>query len=197
MLARLVSFMYFCSRNIHFEQKYKCMIKKNFRRCVFLIKISKNDKVLGYYAGKDDNCRIVAKGLNDAMIFKTAKGIQHNITNLEKKQGKEYSFKLVVAEETKTTIFYDAYDKVKCIKPLYAIGVKDKSDMLSEAKYVSEVDFKNETFTTTFAIEKALLAGERQSWKTYRFLSKRFHEKYEFYQELIYVKRERTIETRD
>ena len=39
--------------------------------------------------------------------------------------------------------------------------------------------------------------GEIRSSKTYRFLVERFSEKYVFYQETVFVKKERTIELRD
>ena len=37
------------------------MIKKNYGRKVFLIEVSLNNKVLGYYAGKDRDYRIIVK----------------------------------------------------------------------------------------------------------------------------------------
>lgn len=173
------------------------MIRKSYYRNVFVIEVSQADNVLGYYAGKDKNYSIVVKSLNDAMVIKTGKGIRHIFTNLENNYGSDYSFKVVEAVENQSTYYYDEYDHVKKLKPVFIIKVKEKSDVLSEPSYISNVDFKEGSFKHSYAIEKAMLLGENRSFKTYRFLVERFSEKYDFYQETIFVKKERTIELRD
>jgi hypothetical protein len=61
----------------------------------------------------------------------------------------------------------------------------------------SNIEDKNEgTFNMTFAIEKAMLLGEKNSWKACRFLSERYNKVYKFYQEEFFVKKESTIELR-
>ena len=173
------------------------MIRKIYSRNVFVIEVSQADNVIGYYAGKDKNYSIVVKSLNDAMVIKTEKGIRHILTNLDINYGTDYSFKVVEAVENQSTFYYDEYDNVKKLKPVYIIKVKEKSDALSEPSYISDVDFKEGSFKHSYAIEKAMQLGENRSYKTYRFLVERFSEKYDFYQETIFVKKERTIELRD
>ena len=173
------------------------MIRKSYNRNVFVIEVRQADNALGYYAGKDRNYSIVVKSLNDAMVIKTEKGIRHIFTNLEINYGSDYSFKVVEAVEKKSTYYFDEYDIVKKLKPVYIIKVKEKSDALSEPSYISDVDFKEGSFKHSYAIEKAMQLGEDRSSKTYRFLVERFSEKYDFYQETIFVKKERTIELRD
>ena len=53
------------------------MIRKNYSRRVFLIEVIQNEKVLGYYAGKDWDNSVVIKGLHGAMIIKKEKGVSH------------------------------------------------------------------------------------------------------------------------
>ena len=173
------------------------MIRKSYNRNVFVIEVSQADRILGYYAGKDRNYTIVVKSLNDAMVIKTEKGIRHILTNLDINYGTDYSFKVVEAVENQSTFYYDEYDNVKKLKAVYIIKVKEKSDILSEPSYISGVDFKGGAFKLSYAIEKAMLLGEYRSLKTYRFLVERFSEKYDFYQETVFVKKERTIELMD
>ena len=173
------------------------MIRKIYSRNVFVIEVSQADNVIGYYAGKDRNHSIVIKSLNDAMVIKTEKGIRHILTNLEINNGTDYSFKVVEAVENQSTFYYDEYDNVKKLKPVYIIKVKEKSDALSEPGYISDVDFKEGSFKHSYAIEKAMKLGENRSLKTYKFLVERFSEMYDFYQETVFVKKERTIELID
>lgn len=173
------------------------MIRKIYSRNVFVIEVSQADNVIGYYTGKDKHYSIVVKSLNDAMVIKTEKGIRHILTNLEINNGTDYSFKVVEAVENQSTFYYDEYDNVKKLKAVYIIKVKEKSDALSEPSYISDVDLKEGSFKHSYAIEKAMQLGEDRSSKTYRFLVERFSEKYDFYQETIFVKKERTIELRD
>ena len=170
------------------------MIRKKSCRRVFLIEVCQNDKVLGYYAGKDWDNSVVIKDLSGAMIIKTEKGISHIVTNLEKRYSDIYSFRVVEAIESQTVVFCDEYDIVNGAKRFFAILVKDKADLLTDGCFVSEIDKNEPNFKTTFAIEKAMLLGDRNSLKAYRFLSSVFHEKYKFYQEKIYVKKESSIE---
>ena len=68
--------------------------------------------------------------------------------------------------------------------------------MLAEACFVSEIDKNEGTFNMTFAIEKAMLLGEKNSWQACKFLSERYNKVYKFYQEEFFVKKESTIELR-
>ena len=172
------------------------MIRKNYSRRVFLIEVIQNEKVLGYYAGKDWDNSVVIKGLHGAMIIKKEKGVSHIVNNLERFYCDLYSFKVTEAIESQTIIFYDEYEKEKDAKPLYAIRVKEKTDLLAEACFVSEIDKNEGTFNMTFAIEKAMLLGEKNSWKACKFLSERYNKVYKFYQEEFFVKKESTIELR-
>jgi hypothetical protein len=136
------------------------MIRKSYNRNVFVIEVRQADRILGYYAGKDRNCSIVLKSLNDAMVIKTEKGIRHILTNLELNSGTDYSFKVVEAVENQSTFYYDEYDNVKKLKPVYIIKVKEKSDALSDPSYIRDVDFKEGSFKHSYAIEKAMQLGE-------------------------------------
>ena len=69
------------------------MIKKNYGRKVFLIEVSLNNKVLGYYAGKDRDYRIIVKGIDDAMMFKNEKSVRHNVAHQERYNKNDNSFK--------------------------------------------------------------------------------------------------------
>ena len=86
------------------------MIRKNYSRRVFLIEVIQNEKVLGYYAGKDWDNSVVIKGLHGAMIIKKEKGVSHIVNNLERFYCDLYSFKVTEAIESQTIIFYDEYD---------------------------------------------------------------------------------------
>ena len=169
------------------------MIRKSYSRRVFVIEISQNGAFLGYYAGKDKDYRILVKNLNDAIVFKTDKSVRHNVAHQEKYDGGIYSFKVVEAEETKSTIYYDEYDGVKRMKPVWVIMAKNKFDMLSEPRYVSDVDLKNESIKLSYDIENAKRMKERKLYRTTCLLSKKLSEQYDFYQETIYIKRERAL----
>ena len=169
------------------------MIRKNYSRRVFVIEISQAGQVLGYYAGKDKDYHILISSLNDAIVFKTEKSVRHNVTHQEKYDDETHSFRVVEADEIQSTIYYDEYDNVRKLKPTYVIRVKDKSDILSEPSFVTNFDTKEETFKHSYAIEKALAFGEPRSWKLFRFLQERFSDRYDFYQEPVFIKRERNI----
>ena len=173
------------------------MIRKSYSRRVFVIEISQNGVFLGYYAGKDKDFRIHVRSLNDAIVFKTEKSVRHNVAHQEKYDGGKYSFKVVEAEETKSTIYYDEYDGVKRMKPVWVIMAKNKSDVLSEPRYVCDIDLKKENFKLSYDIEKAKRMEERILDQTTCLLSKRFSEQYEFYQETIFVKEERVLVLRN
>ena len=173
------------------------MIRKSYSRRVFVIEISQNGVFLGYYAGKDKDFRIHVRSLNDAIVFKTEKSVRHNVAHQEKYDGGIYSFKVVEAEETNSTIYYDEYDGVKRMKPIWVIMAKNKSDVLSEPRYVCDIDLKKESFKLSYDIEKAKRMEERILDQTTCLLSKRFSEQYEFYQETIFVKEERVLVLRN
>ena len=107
------------------------MIRKNYSRRVFLIEVNQNEKVLGYYAGKDWDNSVVIKGLHGAMIIKTEKGVSHIVTNLERFYCDLYSFRVTEAIESQTIIFYDEYDQRKRCETIFCYKGKRKIGFVS------------------------------------------------------------------
>ncbi|WP_288280433.1 hypothetical protein [uncultured Prevotella sp.] len=169
------------------------MIKKNYGRKVFLIEVSLNNKVLGYYAGKDRDYRIIVKGIDDAMMFKNEKSVRHNVAHQERYNNGGFVFRAIEAEETKTKIYYDEYDNVEQMNALYTIRIKVKSDMLLEPGYLSEYDKNDNSFKSSLNFEKAILFGEYRINKMLYHLSRKYAEKYVFFFDRLFVVENRDI----
>lgn len=169
------------------------MIKKNYGRKVFLIEVSLNNKVLGYYAGKDRDYRIIVKGIDDAMMFKNEKSVRHNVAHQDRYNNGGFVFRAIEAEETKTKIYYDEYDNVEQMNALYTIRIKVKSDMLLEPGYLSKYDKTDNSFESSLNIEKAIMTGEYGSNKMLYHLSRKYEDKYVFYVDRLFVEKNRNI----
>ena len=169
------------------------MIKKNYGRKVFLIEVSLNNKVLGYYAGKDRDYRIIVKGIDDAMLFKNEKSVRHNVAHQERYNNSGFVFRAIEAEETKTKIYYDEYDNVEQMKALYNIRIKVKSDMLSELGYLSKYDKHDNSFESSLNIEKAIMSGQYRINNMLYHLSRKYADKYVFYVDRLFVYKNRDI----
>jgi len=172
------------------------METKIYRRNVSVIEVHKDSVFLGYYTGRDRNGIIhYDERLSNAMVIKTIKGGEHIRMNLNKFHGDEFSFSMVVCMETFTTTYYDEYDEVDSKKAIaqYIIRIKNKSEILSEPSYLSKYDKKDISFDSSLNIEKAIMTGEHKAWITFRHLSRKYGNDYDFYLERLLVRKDREI----
>ena len=172
------------------------METKVFRRNVSVIEVRKDSDFLGYYTGRDRNGVVhYDERLSKAMVIKTNKGCEHFLFNLNKFQGNEFSFTKVDCLESFITTYYDEYDEVnpKKVDLNYIIRLKKKADLLSEPSYLSKFDKKEKTFESSLNIEKAIMVGESHSERLLYHLTRKYGDKYEFYKEKLFIKKDREI----
>lgn len=165
------------------------MIRKKIIRMVFVIEISQNNKILGYYAGRDEGGNVIIKDFLGAKIIKSEERISHIVANLEKQYGETYSFRVAEVIKRQTKEFYDAYEEVDGAERFFLIMVKGKRNLLAPACFVNEIDWNKPSFKFSLDIEKAMLLTDEKSEKVYKFLSYHFPEEYKFYQVRLFVKK--------
>ena len=172
------------------------METKVYRRYVSVIKVHRDSEFLGYYAGRDkDNKVQYDKRLLNAMVIKTAKGVEHILHILSTYYSSENKFTPLDGEEAFTTIYYDEYDEVnpKKVNTYNTIRIKKKAELLSEPSYLSKFDKKDWSFESSLNIEKAIMTGEYGSNKMLYHLSRKYEDKYVFYVDRLFVEKNRNI----
>jgi len=176
------------------------METKIFRRNVSVIEVHRDSEFLGYYTGRDKNNKVqYDKRLLNAMVIKTAKGVEHILHILNHYYSRENTFILIDSLETFATTYYDEYDEVdpKKVDTYYVLKIKRKEDMLSEPCYLSMYDKKEISFESSINIEKAILTGEYRSNNLLYHLSRKYADKYEFYIERLFIRKTRDLQTID
>ena len=144
------------------------METKVYRRYVSVIKVHRDSEFLGYYAGRDkDNKVQYDKRLLNAMVIKTAKGVEHILHILSTYYSSENKFTPLDGEEAFTTIYYDEYDEVN-----------PKKDWI---------------FESSLNIEKAIMVGECHSGKLLYHLTRKYGNEYEFYKERLFIRKDRAL----
>lgn len=172
------------------------METKVYRRYVSIIKVHRNSEFLGYYTGRDkDNKVQYDKRLLNAMVIKTAKGVEHILHILNHYYSGENTFTPFDGEEAFTTTYYDEYDEInpKIVDSYYIIRLKKKTDLLSDPSYLSKFDKKDCSFGSSLNIEKAIMVGEYHSGKLLYHLTRKYGSEYEFYKERIFIRKDRVL----
>lgn len=172
------------------------METKVYRRYVSVIKVHRDSEFLGYYAGRDkDNKVQYDKRLLNAMVIKTAKGVEHVLHILSTYYSSENKFTPLDGEEAFTTIYYDEYDEVnpKKVNTYNTIRIKKKAELLSEPSYLSKFDKKDWSFESSLNIEKAIMVGECHSGKLLYHLTRKYGNEYEFYKERLFIRKDRAL----
>lgn len=175
------------------------METKVYRRKVSVIEVHKDSEFLGYYTGRDRNDKLYYdKNLSNAMVIKTVKGIEHILYNLNKFHGSEFIFIAVCCSETFSSTYYDEYDDCdhSNLNTKQVVRVKYLADPLSEPTYLSDYNKAENTFAVSFDISKAVMLGKR-GFGICRRLSQQYGDKFNFYQEPIFLKKERNIALSD
>lgn len=172
------------------------METKVYRRYVSVIKVHRDSEFLGYYTGRDKNNKVqYDKRLSNAMVIKTAKGVEHILHILNLYYSSENTFTSFDGEESFTTTYYDEYDEVNPNKvdTYYIIRLKKKAELLSEPSYLSKYDKKECIFESSLNIEKAIMAGEYHSERMLYQLTCKYSDEYEFYKERMFISKDREL----
>ena len=172
------------------------METKVYRRYVSVIKVQRDSEFLGYYTGRDKNNKVkYDKRLLNAMVIKTAKGVEHILHILSTYYCSENTFTQLDGEESFTTTYYDEYDEVntKNVNTYNTIRIKKKTDLLSEPSYLSKFDKKDWSFESSLNIEKAIMVGEHHSEKLLYHLTCKYDSEYEFYKERMFIRKNREL----
>lgn len=172
------------------------METKVYRRYVSVIKVHRDSEFLGYYTGRDKNNNVQYDNrLSNAMVIKTAKGVEHILHILNSYYSSENTFTPFEGEETFITTYYDEYDEVntKKIDTYYIIRLKKKTDLLSEPSYLSKFDKKDWSFESSLNFEKAIMVGEYHSERMLYQLTRKYSDEYELYKERMFIRKNREL----
>lgn len=172
------------------------METKVYRRHVSVIRVHRDSAFLGYYTGRDkDNKVQYDKRLQNAMVIKTAKGVEHILHILNNYYSSENTFTLLEGEESFTTTYYDEYDEVNLqkVNTYNTIRIRKKTELFSEPGFLSKFDMKDWSLQSSLNIEKAIMLGEYHSGKLLYHLTRKYGNEYEFYKERIFIRKARAL----
>lgn len=196
MLGKYCFLSYLCPVKTLLNKSIGVMETKVYRRYVSVIKVHRDSEFLGYYTGRDkDNKVQYDNRLLNAMVIKTAKGVEHILHILNHYYSRENTFIPHDGEERFTTTYYDEYDEVnpKKVDTYYIIRLKKRTDQLSEPSYLSKFEKKDCSFESSLNFEKAIMVGEYHSERMLYQLTRKYSDEYELYKERMFIRKNREL----